>query len=84
MRKALLLALALSTASIAAVPAFAHDRDRDDRMVREHPWSPEVTVRHGRHGYWDERHHWREVHFANHHGHRGYWDYRHHWHEWNG
>lgn len=85
MKKAIIVALALSTASVAASPVFAQDRDhRDDHAVRDNSWTPQITMRHGHHGYWDERHHWRAARFVNHEGHRGYWDHHHNWHDWNG
>jgi hypothetical protein len=84
--KAIIIALAVSTASVAAVPALAQDRDhRDDRVVvGANAWTPQIVIRHGHHGYWDERHHWRDARFVNHQGHRGYWDHHHTWHDWHG
>ena len=86
MKKAIFVALALSTASAAAVPALAQDRDhRGDQAMRDNNgWTPQVTVRHGHHGYWDEHHHWRQTRFVTHEGRRGFWDHHHHWHDWNG
>lgn len=85
MKTAILVALALSTASVAAAPALAQDRDhREDRADRDNGWQPQVVVRHGHHGYWDEHHHWRDARFVNHQGHRGYYDHHHNWHDWNG
>jgi hypothetical protein len=85
-KKAVLIALAFSTASLAAVPALAQGRDHDgDRViVRNSGWAPQIIVRHGHHGYWDEHHRWREARFAQRNGHRGYWDHHHNWHDWNG
>ena len=80
MKKAILVAVALSTASIAAAPAFAQDRDHREDAA----WTPQITMRHGHHGYWDEHHHWRAARFVMREGHRGYWDHHHSWHEWNG
>jgi hypothetical protein len=86
MKKGILTALALSTASMAAVPALAWDRDHHEErvVVRDNGWAPQIIVRRGHHGYWDERHHWREARFVERHGHHGYWDHHHHWHDWNG
>lgn len=85
MKKAVLAALALSMTSVAAVPALAQDRDhREDRAMHATGWMPQITVHNGRHGYWDERHHWRQARFTNREGRRGYWDHHHQWHDWNG
>lgn len=88
MKKAVMAAMALSSLTLAAAPALAQDRDyrdhRDGHVMRDNGWTPNIVVRHGRHGYWDERHHWRQARFMNHQGHRGYWDHHHHWHDWDG
>jgi hypothetical protein len=78
--KAIIIALAAATAVSAAAPALA----RDQVVVRDNGWAPQIIVRHGHHGYWDEHRRWREARFMSNHGHRGYWDYHHNWHDWNG
>lgn len=77
MKKAALIALALSASGALAAPALAQDH-------HDNAWTPNVEMRHGHHGYYDEHHHWRKVTVVTHEHHRGYWDHHHQWHDWNG
>jgi hypothetical protein len=84
MKTAMMIALALWTAGAVSAPALAYEHHDEQVVVSNNGWTPEIIVRHGHHGYWDEHHHWRDAHFVTHDGHRGYYDYRHGWHDWNG
>lgn len=79
MKIAILLALAVSTIGACALPAAAQDRV----VVRGNGWAPQIVVRQGHRGYWDERHHWRRATFVTHSGHHGFYDHHHAWHDWN-